>query len=122
MKNRLSTLMPLRAKPKLFVQVFLNRAANHLPLYRVVIHVADCLAGLEKCFTARHLQFQNPALGHADFADATVRVDGAACNLLQIIAGVHDHFRDSHHCASLHVELNFGAKWPRLLLVEISLT
>ena len=70
--------MPCGREALFLVQVLVDRAADHLALKRVRIHIAHRLAGLQKCslpgsFTSR----SSLSLRGADFADPAIGVDGA---------------------------------------------
>ena len=73
MKNRLSTLIPLRTQALFLVEVLADGAANHFALDGESIHVAVGFAQPEKVLTAGYAQLDEfVVLFDADFANATV--------------------------------------------------
>ena len=87
--------------------MLLDRAADHLPLKRVIIDIADCLSGLQPMLAARQFHFdQLIALGDANLSDTAILVDRAARDLLQIVAVLHGLFLAAHARQPLNIDLH----------------
>ena len=94
-----------------FVQVFFDRAGNHGALHGLGVDIAPSLAYTQELFAAGHFQLNELVrLGCANFANAHIGVQRAACLLLQVETILHrDRFAPHSACGVLSVHFNAGS-------------
>ena len=104
-------LDPQRAQVLLLVQVFLDRAADHLALHGQRIHITVGLARLQEHFAAGVAQFHELfALGRIDITHPKIGIDRAAIGaLLEVVAIADRHLNPLHASGGLFIQLDLGA-------------
>ncbi len=116
--------MPCGRKPQFLVQVLLDRAADHQPLERVGVHVADRLARSAASVLRRNCSVPDTSSPFAArcSADQAVGIHGAPGGLLQVVAGLHgDRFAADMPAPRCTSSSTLRRNAPRLLLVDSSL-
>ena len=119
----------LGPQPLLFVEVFLDRAADHLPLHDERLDIPMGFPNLEKLLIARNMELDEllpfPLAGR-DLADPMVAVDLPPGGVVEAITGRHRHFAAVDGLRLLDIELDnggnrspgrFGAHEPHVGLV-----